>query len=52
MGRRGKRHQHILDDLKVKRGYCELNEEALDRIVWRTHFGFEYESGDKSFGSG
>ena len=51
-GRRGKRHQHILAGLKEKRGYCELDEEALDRTVWRTHLGFEYESGDKSFGSG
>jgi hypothetical protein len=51
-GRRGKRRQHLSDDLKEKRGYCELNEEALDRILWRTHFGFDDGSEEKSFGSG
>ena len=24
-----------LDDLKDRRGYCQLKEEALDRTVWR-----------------
>jgi len=36
--RRGRRRQ-LLDDLKEKRGYCTLNEEALDRPMWRTRFG-------------
>jgi hypothetical protein len=25
--------------VKEKRGYCKLNEEALDRIVWRIRSG-------------
>ena len=28
----------LLDDLKDRRGYCELKEEALDRTVWRNRF--------------
>ena len=24
----------LLDDLKDRRGYCELKEEALDRTMW------------------
>jgi hypothetical protein len=27
------------DDLKDRRGYSHLNEEALDRTVWRNRFG-------------
>jgi len=27
-----------MDDLKDRRGYCELKEEALDRTVWRNRF--------------
>jgi hypothetical protein len=38
-GRRGRRSKKLLDDLKEKRVYWKLNEEALDRIVWRTRFG-------------
>jgi len=38
-GRRGRRRQHVLDDLKEKRGYLKLNEEALDFSLWRTGFG-------------
>jgi len=38
-GRRGKRRKKLLDDLKDRRGYCELKEEALDRTVWRNRFG-------------
>jgi hypothetical protein len=34
-GRRGK----LLDDLKERRGYTHLKEEALDRTVWRARFG-------------
>ena len=37
--RRGRRRKKLLDDLKDSRGYCELKEEALDRTVWRNHFG-------------
>jgi hypothetical protein len=41
-GRRGRRHKQLLDDLKEKRRYCKLKEEALDRILWQTHFGRGY----------
>jgi hypothetical protein len=37
--RRGRRINQLLDDLKQRRGYCKLKEEALDRNVWRTIFG-------------
>jgi len=39
MGRRGVRHKQLLDDLKGKRGYWKLKEEALDSTLWRTFFG-------------
>jgi hypothetical protein len=46
-GRRGRtrrrrttrRHRKLLDDLKERRGYFHLKEEALDRKMWRAHFG-------------
>jgi len=38
-GRRGRRRRKLLDDLKGRRGYCHLKEEALDRTVWRVGFG-------------
>ena len=38
-GRRGRRRRKLLDDLKERRGYSHLNEEALDRTVWRARFG-------------
>jgi len=37
-GRRGKRRKQPLDDLKKRRGYSKLRDEALDRTVWRTGF--------------
>ena len=37
--RRGRRRKKLLDDLKYRRGYCQLKEEALDRTVWRNRFG-------------
>jgi len=33
--RRGRRHRKLLDDLKDRRGYSYLKEEALDRTMWR-----------------
>jgi len=39
MGRRGRRRKQLLDDLKEKRGYCKLKEEALDGTLWGTRFG-------------
>jgi hypothetical protein len=41
-GRQGRRRKQQLDDLKEKRGYCKLKEEALDRTLWRTRFGRGY----------
>jgi hypothetical protein len=38
-GRRGRRRMQLLDDLKEKRRYWKLKEEALDRTRWRTRFG-------------
>jgi hypothetical protein len=38
-GRRGRRHKKVLDDLKDRRGYCHLKEEAVDRTMWRNRFG-------------
>ena len=37
--RRGRRRKKLLDDLKNRRGYCKLKEEALDRTMWRNRFG-------------
>jgi len=36
--RRGSRRKKLLDDLKDRRGYSHLKEEALDRTVWRNPF--------------
>jgi hypothetical protein len=41
-GRRGRRCKQILDDLKEKRRYWKLKEEALDRTLWRICFGRGY----------
>jgi hypothetical protein len=38
-GRRGRRRGNLLDDLKERRGYSHLKEEALDRTMWRARFG-------------
>jgi CRISPR/Cas system-associated endonuclease Cas1 len=37
--RRRRRRKKQLDDLKDRRGYCQLKEEALDRTMWRNPFG-------------
>jgi len=37
--RRGRRRKKLLDDLKDRRGYSHLKEEALDRSMWRHRFG-------------
>ena len=39
IGRRGRRRRKLLDDLKARRGYSHLKEEALDRTVWRARVG-------------
>jgi len=38
-GRRGRRRRKLLDDLKERRGYSHLKEEALECTVWRACFG-------------
>ena len=37
--RRGRRRKKLLDNLKDRRGYSHLKEEALDRTRWRNRFG-------------
>ena len=37
--KRGRRRKKLLDDLKDRRGYCQLKEEALNRTMWRNRFG-------------
>jgi hypothetical protein len=39
IGRRGRRRRKLLDDLKERRGYSYLKEEALDRTIWTAGFG-------------
>ena len=36
--RQGRRRKKLLDDLKDRRGYSHLKEEALDRTMWRNRF--------------
>jgi hypothetical protein len=38
-GRRGRRRRKLLDDLKERRGYSHLKEEALVRTMRRARFG-------------
>jgi hypothetical protein len=38
-GRRGRKRRKLLDELKERRGYSYLKEEALDRTMWRDRFG-------------
>jgi hypothetical protein len=37
--RRGRKYKQLLNGLKGKRGCWKLNEEALDRTLWRTCLG-------------
>jgi hypothetical protein len=37
--RRGRRRRELLDDLKERRVFCHLKEEALDRTVRIAGFG-------------
>jgi hypothetical protein len=41
-GRGERRRKQLPDDLKEKRRYCKLKEEAVDRTMWRTRFGRDY----------
>ena len=38
-GRRGRIRRKLLDDLKERRGYSHLKEEALNRTMWRARIG-------------
>jgi len=38
-GRRRRRRRKLLDDLKETIRYSHLQEEALDRTMWRARFG-------------
>jgi hypothetical protein len=38
-GRQGRRDRKQLDDLKERRGYSHLREEALDRTMWTARLG-------------
>ena len=40
--RRGRRRKKLLDNHTKKKGYWKLKEEALDHILWSTHFGRGY----------
>jgi hypothetical protein len=40
--RRGRRRRKLLDDLKQKRGYSHLKEEALDCTMWTAVFGIGF----------
>jgi len=42
-GRRGRRRRKPLDDLKERREYYHLKEEALDYTMWRACFGRGFE---------
>jgi hypothetical protein len=42
--RRERIRRQLLDDLKEKRRYWKLKEEALIRTLWRTRFGRDYRS--------
>ena len=41
--RQGRRRKKLLGDLKDRRGYSHLKEEALDRNMWRDRFGRGFE---------
>jgi len=38
-GRQGRRRRKLLDNLKERRGYSHLKEEALDRTMWTARLG-------------
>jgi hypothetical protein len=40
--RRNRRRKQLLDDLKEKRGYWKLKEEAQYYTLWKTCFGRGY----------
>jgi hypothetical protein len=42
-GKRERRRRKLLYDVKERRGYSHLKEEALDRTMWRARFGRDFE---------
>jgi hypothetical protein len=38
-GRQERRRKQLLAEFKEARGYWQLKEEELDRVLWRTRFG-------------
>jgi hypothetical protein len=38
-GRRVRGRSKLVEDLKERRGYSHLKEEAVDRTIWRAGFG-------------
>jgi hypothetical protein len=41
-GRQGRKRRKLLDDLKERRVYFHLKEEAVDRSMKRVHFGRDF----------
>jgi hypothetical protein len=41
--RRGRKRRKLLDDLKDRREYSHLKEEAPDRAMWTNRFGGGFE---------
>ena len=41
--RQGRRRKKLQDDLKDRRGYSHLKEEAQDHSIWRDRFGRGFE---------
>jgi hypothetical protein len=41
-GKRGRRCRKLLYNLKERRGYSRLKEEAPDLTTWRTRFGRDF----------
>ena len=39
MGRRGRQRKQLLDDLKERRRYCKLKDDALNHTVCVNRFG-------------
>jgi len=40
--RQGRRRRKLRDDLEERRGYSHLQEETLDRTIWRARFGIDF----------
>ena len=41
-GTRGRRRRKLLDDLKERKGYSHLKDEALDRTMWRARLRTDF----------